>query len=441
MARNTQRAGAAVLFLCGLCTFASGCLGRGEWDDGNGSIADSGYSRPRLLNRGDCNDCGPKPGLPRRGSSGTTNGSCATGQCYAGAVANARPVPAGGSGIVQASAIMQHDPLVAPPSEGTIVGHGPIPGPGPAGDPGPLPRELQKVSLPPHRVAPPDVLLINLVRMVPRPPYRVEPLEVLAINVTDTLPNQPISGFFTVSPEGAINLGYSYGALRVVGMTIDEIQAAVRRHLANTLRNPQANVSLAQFRGMEQIRGEHLVRPDGTVSLGSYGSVYVSGLSLGQAKCVIEEHLSRYMLNPQISIDVLAYNSRVYYIILDGAGFGQQVFRLPATGNETVLDAIGYINGLAPVSSKRRVWLARPSPVHLGCNQILPVDWDAIVKGGSTATNYQVLPGDRVYVDSNPLIRFNNRLSQVLAPFNQVFGTLFLGSAAANQLNGNGFIN
>lgn len=434
MARNTQRAGAAVLFLCGLCTFASGCLNRGEWDDGNGSIADSGYSQPRMLNR---------PGLLRRGSGGGcatgdcgSGGGCATGQCYAGAVAKARPgMSGGGSGIVQTSAMMQHDPLVAPPPEGAIVGHGP--GNGPVGDPGPLPRELQKVSLPPHRVAPPDVLLINLVRMVPRPPYRVEPLEVLAINVTDTLPNQPISGFFTVSPEGTINLGYSYGALRVAGMTIDEIQAAVRRHLANTLRNPQANVSLAQFRGMEQIRGEHLVRPDGTVSLGSYGSVYVSGLSLGQAKCVIEEHLSRYMLNPQISIDVLAYNSRVYYIILDGAGYGQQVFRLPATGNETVLDAIGYINGIAPVSSNRRVWLARPSPVHLGCNQILPVDWDAIVKGGSTATNYQVLPGDRIYVDSNPLIRFNNRLSQLLAPVNQVFGTIFLGSAAANEFNGN----
>ncbi|MFO0863183.1 MAG: polysaccharide biosynthesis/export family protein [Gemmataceae bacterium] len=436
MARNTRRAGAAVLFLFGLCTFASGCLGRGDWDDGNGLTADSGYTSPRLSNR---------PGLLRRGSAGSCatgdcgsgGGGCATGQCYAGAVSKARPgMSGGGSGIVQTSAMMAHDPLVAPPPEGAVVGQGP--GPGAMGvAPGPLPRELQKVSLPPHRVAPPDVLLINLVRMVPRPPYRVEPLETLAINVTDTLPNQPISGYFTVSPEGTINLGYSYGTLRVAGMTIDEIQAGVRRHLGNTLRNPQANVSLAQFRGMEQIRGEHLVRPDGTVSLGSYGSVYVSGLSLGQAKCVIEEHLSRYMLNPQVSIDVLAYNSRVYYIILDGAGYGQQVFRLPATGNETVLDAIGYINGIAPVSSNRRVWLARPSPVHLGCNQILPVDWDAIVKGGSTDTNYQVLPGDRIYVDSNQLIRFNNRLAQILAPVNQVFGTIFLGAAAGNELNGN----
>jgi hypothetical protein len=42
------------------------------------------------------------------------------------------------------------------------------------------PRELTMTSLPPHKVAPPDILVINLVRMVPRPPYRIEPLEAPA---------------------------------------------------------------------------------------------------------------------------------------------------------------------------------------------------------------------------------------------------------------------
>ena len=45
-------------------------------------------------------------------------------------------------------------------------------------------------------------------------------------------------------------------------------------------------------------------------------------------------------------------NSKVYYIITDGAGSGEQVFRFPVTGSETVLDAISQIGGLPPVSSK-----------------------------------------------------------------------------------------
>src|SRR5207302_10753758 len=123
------------------------------------------------------------------------------------------------------------------------------------------------------------------------------------------------------------NLGFNYGVVRVGGMTLDQIQNIIRTHLANILRNAQVTVALAQFRGLQQLRGEHLVRPDGTISLGSYGSVYVAGMSLGQAKCVVEKYLSQYLLNPQISVDVFAYNSKVYYVITDGGGYGQQVFR------------------------------------------------------------------------------------------------------------------
>ena len=73
---------------------------------------------------------------------------------------------------------------------------------------------------------------------------------------------------------------------------------------------------------------------------------------------------------------------------------GDNVRRLPVTGNETVLDAIAKVNGLSQLSSKK-IWIARPAPDQFGCQQILPVDWDAITQGGQTATNYQVLPGDR----------------------------------------------
>ncbi len=300
----------------------------------------------------------------------------------------------------------------------------------PGGPKGPCPDEINRVSLPPYKVAPPDILTIDLVRMVPRPPYRVEALETLAITVTDTLPNQPIVGPFIIGPDGTVNLGFSYGSVVVAGKTIAEVQDAIRMHLTKVLRAPQVTVALAQFRGFQSVRGEHLVRPDGTVSLGAYGAVHVAGLSLGQAQCVIEKHLSEYFLNPQISIDVFSYNSRSIYVIIDGGHLGQQVIPIPSTGNETVLDAISKVQGLAPVSSKRRIWVARPSPAELGCNQILPVNWRAITEAGSTATNYQLFPGDRVFVAANPVIAADNWLSIVLAPVERILGIMFLASEA-----------
>lgn len=323
----------------------------------------------------------------------------------------------------------RHGDVVAAPA---MMASGPM---------GPCPTELDRVSLPPYKVGPSDILFLDMIRMVPRPPYRVEPLEALVVTVTDTLPNQPIAGPFVVSPEGTINLGFSYGTVYVGNMTIDQIQNAIRTHLTRVLRNPQVTVALAQIRGMQQVRGETLVRPDGTIHLGVYGSVYVAGLSLGQVKCVVEKHLSEYFLNPQVSVDVFAYNSRAIYVIIDGGHLGQQVIPIPSTGNETVLDAISKVQGLAPVSSKKRIWIARPSPVNMGCNQVLPVDWRAITEGGSTGTNYQLFPGDRVYVGAQPLIAFDNWLSIVLAPVERILGVTFLGvntwQAFSNGGNGN----
>ena len=94
------------------------------------------------------------------------------------------------------------------------------------------------------------------------------------------------------------------------------------------------------------------------------------------------------------------------------------------------------INGLPPVSSKRRIWLARPTPVQHGCYEILPVNWEAITEAGSTETNWQIFPGDRVYVKADPLITLDNTLAKVLSPIERVFGATLLGSATVQSFRG-----
>src|SRR5262249_44245414 len=159
------------------------------------------------------------------------------------------------------------------------------------------------------------------------------------------------------------------------------IKLAIEEHLkknpAGGLKNPQTNVSLAQTQSMQEISGEHLVRMDGTISLGTYGKVYVTGLTIEEATKAVEQHLAQFLLKPVISMDILAYNSKVCYVVLDQAGF-VQVFRLPITGNETVLDALSSIqgaltgvSGLPPGTSRKRIWVARPAPPGACGEQIL----------------------------------------------------------------------
>jgi polysaccharide export outer membrane protein len=305
----------------------------------------------------------------------------------------------------------------------------------PPTDPGRMPaKELAKMTLPPYVIEPPDILLVDALRVVPKPPFRIQSFDTLQVIVEGTLLEQPINGLYVVEPGGMLDLGPSYGKVMVGGQSLEEARDSVFRHLKRTLRDPQVSLTLAQAAGQQQIAGEHLVGPDGTINLGTYGTVYVTGMTLDEAKQAIEDHLDDYLDAPLVSVDVFAYNSKVYYIVTEGAGYGDNVVRLPVTGNETVLDAIAQINGLSRLSSKD-IWIARPAPSGIGCDQILPVDITAIMKGGSTATNYQVLPGDRVFIAQDQWHAFDSLIGKITAPWERVFGFALLGSSTVQQIN------
>jgi polysaccharide biosynthesis/export protein len=303
----------------------------------------------------------------------------------------------------------------------------------------PIPRELRMTTLPPYVIEPPDILLITTLRVVPKPPYHIQTLDGLFIQATGTPETQPIRGIYTVDPNGTINLGFGYPRVQVSGLTIEEAQKEVQTQLAKILKETQVDLSLAQSRGLQQIQGDHLVRMDGTIGLGVYGSVYVTGMTLDQARQAIETHLGQFIDKPEISLDIFSYNSKWYYIIQDRAGYGQTVVRLPITGRDTVLDALSYMYGTLAMSSNKHMWLARPNGQNHNSMQIFPINWPALTQGGSPATNYQLLPGDRLYVQSNPWIKLNNRMFQFLAPFNQMLGFELLGTSAVSATAGTVF--
>ena len=128
-----------------------------------------------------------------------------------------------------------------------------------------VPSEKTKATLPDYTIEPPDVLLIDVLKVTPKPPYHIESTDVLAIEVEGTSDAAPISGNLMVDEQGRINLGPRYGKVMVGGMTIDEATEVLQKFLANIVRKPEISLSLFQSAGLQPISGEHLVSPDGTV--------------------------------------------------------------------------------------------------------------------------------------------------------------------------------
>lgn len=260
---------------------------------------------------------------------------------------------------------------------------------------GAVPRELSMITLPPYVIAAPDQLLIEVVQKAKVPQFDEKNV---ALTNKDGTP---------VTKDGVIPLS------------------------------------------VQPVSGPFHVRLDGTVGLGFWGSVPVAGLTLDQAAEAIRAHLlqqetlAKFGTKPEsviVIVDVIAYNSKRYYVITDGGGqgAGEQVVSFPITGSETVMDAIANIGGLSDVSSRRNIWVARRTP-HPGQPwQILPVDWVGMSQHGNTFTNYQVMPGDRIYVKAQRLVAIDRTLARMISPIERLFGITLLGTSVYNNISGRG---
>lgn len=287
--------------------------------------------------------------------------------------------------------------------------------------------------MPDYIIEPPDILTINAISLIPRSPYLLSQLDVVSISTAGLLEEGSIQGEYTVQPNGTIQLGFNYGAVNAAGKTVEQLQGEILGLLRKDYRNAQVWITLLQTSAQQQITGEHLVAPDGKVNLGTYGRVRVVGMTIEEAQNAVQAHLTRYLDNPKIAVDVLGFNSKVFYVVTQGAGLGDQVVIIPSKGNETVLDAIGQVQGLQSTSSTR-MWVARPGYNDCGGDQILPIDWVAITQRGDIATNYQILPGDRLYVSEDKLVALDTAIAKIISPIERLFGVTLLGTQTAQRL-------
>lgn len=241
-----------------------------------------------------------------------------------------------------------------------------------------VPSELSKITLPPYVIEPPDILVIDVFTL---PKDKGQPAVVLS--------PQPITGQHLVTPDGTVNMGI-WGSLSLAGLTKEQAKEAIRRHV------------------YQQIRTQSIIREKGT-DVDDPNKLFVA-------------------------VDVLSYNSKRYYVITDGAGYGEQIYHFPIMGSETVMDALANINGLPMVGSKNDIWIARRTPHASQHEQILNVDYVGITKRGETRTNYQILPGDRIYVQAEKVFIIDNFMQKVLTPVERLLGLSLLGSSSYNSI-------
>ena len=152
------------------------------------------------------------------------------------------------------------------------------------------------------------------------------------------------------------------------------------------------------------------IQPDGKIHLPLLDDVKVTGMTAKEISAKLEVLLSRYYVDPKVSVRIAGYNSKRYYVLGQVGGQGAR----PYTGRDTLLDAI-LRGGVNHTSWTSRVKVIRPSHGEVPIRTIV-VDVDRMTKTGDWSKNILLEPDDVVYVPPTPVAWLGQRVRELLSP-------------------------
>jgi polysaccharide export outer membrane protein len=151
--------------------------------------------------------------------------------------------------------------------------------------------------------------------------------------------------------------------------------------------------------GQPASRSRTAVGPDGKIYFHLLPGMDVWGMTLDQTRQALEQGLSKYLSQPQVSLTLRAVGSRHVWMVgrLNRPG----IYPMPAP--ISLLEAIALAGGTArsvsPANSEELADLRHSFVMRNG--QALPVDFQRLLREGDTSQNIILQPDDFVFIPSS----------------------------------------
>jgi len=154
------------------------------------------------------------------------------------------------------------------------------------------------------------------------------------------------------------------------------------------LIGPEDVLHLEVFRDNDMTRTVN-VRPDGKITMPLIGDIQAEGLTPERLGAQIKEALAQYMNSPQVTVSVLAVNSKSFTV----TGRVNRVGKWPLVTPLRVFDAIGLAGGFQDFADEKNIQIVRGA-------QRLSFNYKDFVKGKKEALdqNIWLQNGDTVVV-------------------------------------------
>lgn len=171
--------------------------------------------------------------------------------------------------------------------------------------------------------------------------------------------------------------------------------------------------------GHPELSGDMVVHPAGNIPFVLIGDVMAEGLTEEELEKVLIERLSRYIVDPQVSVTIVGYNSKKVYILGEVSRPGEY----PIGGSVISLSKAILKAGLPTKSAAlRRVRIITPQPTK---PIVKIVNLSMILHKGRLKEDINLHAGDIVYIPSDIPTKIGTVLDKATAPISKIL--MFLG--------------
>ncbi len=135
------------------------------------------------------------------------------------------------------------------------------------------------------------------------------------------------------------------------------------------------------------LTGTHVIRPDGKITLPLVGELAAAGQTPAALQKSLAESFSKFINNPQVTVQVQAVRSKRYYVT-------GEIFRpgaYPLVVPTTVFEAVTLAGGFREFANKKKITIAR------GKNR-LKFNYNDVIKGKNLGQNVLIEDGDTIIV-------------------------------------------
>ena len=214
---------------------------------------------------------------------------------------------------------------------------------------------------------------------------------------TDPLSPEPAAGpeDSTASveiPEAISNLShYTVGATDILEITV--------------MRHPE-------------VSGQFIINNEGNIQYEFVGDMKVDGLTKDEVRKLLAEKLSDYIIDPEITVKITGYNSKIVYVVGEVGRPGKIYMEGDTmTAHEALLEA-----GLPLLSANTKAGRVI-TPSNTGTPIIRKVNVNKLLYEGDLRENLVMQPGDTLYVPPTFLAKTMRVIQPVAAPIGTAAGT------------------